>query len=43
MKILKITIDKKEYEIKVKEEDVKVLLKILNVFNEDKLVTEGNN
>ena len=43
MKTLKITIDKKEYEIKVKEEDVKVLLKILNVFNEDKLVTEGNN
>ena len=37
MKTLKVTIDNKEYKIKVKEENVEVLLKILNVFNEDKL------
>lgn len=34
MKILKITIDNKEYEIKVKEDDVEILLKIINTFNE---------
>ena len=33
MKILKITIDNKEYEIKVKEEDVEILLKIIQTFN----------
>lgn len=32
MKTLKITVDNKEYEIKVKEEDVEILLKIIKVF-----------
>lgn len=36
MKTLKITIDNKEYEIKVKEEDVEVLLKIIKVFDNNK-------
>lgn len=34
MKALKITIGNKEYEIKVKEEDVEVLMKIINIFDE---------
>ena len=33
MKTLKITIDNKEYEIKVKEEDVEILLKVIKVFD----------
>ena len=36
MKTLKITIDNKEYEIKVKGEDVEVLLKIIKVFDNNK-------
>jgi len=32
MKTLKITIDNKEYELKVKEDDADLLLKIINVF-----------
>lgn len=32
MKTLKIIVDNKEYEIKVKDEDVKILLKIIKVF-----------
>ena len=33
MKTIKITIDNKEYEIKVKEEDSEILLKIIKIFN----------
>ena len=33
MKTLKITIDNKEYEIKVKEKDVDLLLKVIDAFN----------
>ena len=33
MKTIKIIIDKKEIEVKIKDEDIETLLKIISVFN----------
>jgi hypothetical protein len=33
MKTLKTIIDKKEIEVKIKDEDIDILLKIISVFN----------
>ena len=33
MKTIKIIIDKKEIEVKIKAEDIDILLKIISVFN----------
>ena len=38
MKTLKIIIDNKEYEIKVKEKDVDLLLKIIDAFRSSDLL-----